>query len=59
MRNCKNGEYYYGPHRRRWGVWLHRELGDGLSVGEHVCDYDTKEEARREVYRLNNWNYKE
>ena len=59
----KDGEYYYAPHRRLWGIWQwHEVVPDGepsgvvaIGSGTFVKDYPTKEEARKEVYRLNEW----
>ncbi len=52
---CKDGQYYYAPHRRSFGIWQHHEHGNGISTGEFIKDCPTKEEARAEVYRLNGW----
>lgn len=54
-RKLKDGQYYYAPHRRRWGVWQHHEQVDGVSTGIFIKDFPTKDEARDEVYRLNGW----
>lgn len=54
-RKLKDGQYYYAPHRRRWGVWQHHEQGNGVSSGIFIKDFPTKDEARDEVYRLNGW----
>lgn len=51
----KDGEYYYAPHRSSWGIWQHRDHGDGISVGYFVKDCPTREDAKREVYQLNGW----
>jgi len=51
----KDGQYYYAPHRRSFGIWLHHEEGNGYSSGEFIKDCLTREEARAEVYRLNGW----
>lgn len=51
-------QYYYAPHRRLWGIWEVRRTADGIVPGDFVRDCQTREEARREVYRLNNWKYK-
>lgn len=51
----KDGQYYYAPHRIMWGVWQHHDLGNGSGYGTFYNDYPTKEEARKEVYRLNGW----
>lgn len=54
-----SGEYYYAPHRRSWGVWKRNPVSNGVMIDDFIADYQTKEEARREVYRLNGWNYKQ
>lgn len=53
--NLKDGQYYYEPHRRQWGVWQYHDHGNGYGSGTFVKDCPTKEEARAEVYRLNKW----
>jgi len=54
-----SGQYYYRPHRTQWGVWKRNVTPDGYEWGEFVRDFVDKEEARREVYRLNGWKYKQ
>ncbi|RGN33845.1 hypothetical protein [Bacteroides oleiciplenus] len=59
-------QYTYRPLRRRWAVYhetMYRQ-GDSYppklsTIGTKVCEYQTREEARREVYRLNGWTYRE
>lgn len=51
----KDGQYYYAHHRSQWGIWQNKELSDGYGTGTFIKDCPTKEEAKREVYRLNNW----
>jgi hypothetical protein len=55
----KDGQYYYAPHRRQWGIWQYHEekVSDQVSVGSgtFIKDCPTKAEARAEVYRLNGW----
>ncbi len=58
MANIKDGQYYYAPFRRRWGVWQHHDVGNGYSNGTFVDDFATKEEARDKVYELNGWKKK-
>lgn len=53
-----NGQYYYAPHRRKWGVWLHIGGNEEGGFGKFIEDFPTKEEARREVYRRNGWRLK-
>jgi hypothetical protein len=52
----KDGQYYYAPHRRQWGVWQYHDHGNGYGSGTFVKDLPTKEDARKEVYRLNGWS---
>lgn len=54
----KDGQYFYAPHRSVWGIWQHREVGNGVCFGDFVKDVPTKEEASKEVYRLNGWKPK-
>lgn len=54
--NLKDGKYYYAPHRRSWGIWKHHVHSNGICTGDFIKDCPTKEEARKEVYRLNGWN---
>lgn len=58
--------YQYRPRGRCWAVYLEitYRQGDDLppkisTHGTKVGYYLTREEARREVYRLNGWTYKE
>ena len=48
----KEGQYYYAPHRSSWGIWLI----SGSNSGTFIKDCASRDEARREVYRLNGWN---
>lgn len=59
MYERKDGEYYYAPHRRNWGVWKHIVSSESSSYGVFHRDFNTKEEARAEVYRLNGWKLKQ
>lgn len=51
------GQYYYAPHRSSWGIWRNHNHDNGLSTGTFIKDCLTREEARKEVYRLNGWKY--
>ncbi len=53
--NRQDGQYYYAPHCRKWGIWQWHDNGGGAGSGTFYKDYPTKEEARKEVYRLNGW----
>lgn len=50
-----DGQYYYAPHGRMWGVWQYHDHGKGRGSGTFYNDYPTKEDARRVVYELNGW----
>ena len=58
--DAKEGQYYYAPHRRMWGVWK-RVVPDGdasgTMTGTFVQDFKTKEEARAFVFEKNGWKY--
>lgn len=51
----KDGQYYYAPHRMLWGIWQWHDDGNGCGSGTFIKDLPTKEDARKEVYRLNCW----
>lgn len=52
------GKYFYAPHRSKWGIWRRdNEQDEGVNTGTFITDYPTKEEAAKEVYRLNGWKY--
>lgn len=58
--------YGYHPRGRRWAVYHYTAyIRDGdkdrkeFSVGDKVSEHSSREEARKEVYRLNGWKYKE
>lgn len=59
-------QHRYRPRGRCWAVYLEvtYRRGDAFppqlfTLGTKVGDYLTREEARREAYRLNGWPYKE
>ena len=58
--------YEYCPRGRNWAVYLRVTYRRGesfppdtFSTGDKVSEFLTREEARREVYRLNGWRYRE
>lgn len=58
-------EYCYHPRGRRWAVYkevtcLDKTLDPPgeFTCGTKVAEFATREEARREVYRLNGWKMK-
>lgn len=59
MTRRKDGEYYYAPKRRRWGVWQNHVASDGFEYGEFITDFATRDEAVLEVYKRNGWKIKQ
>ena len=51
-------EYSYAPVGSRWGVY-HWEENGNISTADKVDEFLTREEARKECYRLNGWKYEE
>jgi len=56
--NGKHPEYTYERDGRIWCVVKWRETQSGDYIGEKIATRVLKEDARREVYRLNGWKYK-
>lgn len=50
-------EYRYCPCGRIWAVYRYETTPDGLETGTKVCSCLTRDEARRETFRLNGWRY--
>lgn len=58
-------EYCYHPRGKRWAVYREETWQDdgasipgGFTFGTKVAEFATRDEARREVYRLNGWKMK-
>ena len=49
------GTYYFGRHYRSWGIWVVVSSINGITMGEHVKDVRTYEDAVKETYSLNGW----
>lgn len=47
-------KYTYTPRGHQWAV-LSWEYIETASIGTKIATYETREEARNEVYRLNGW----
>lgn len=47
-------EYSYAPTGSRWAVYHWVENGN-ISTADKVAEFPTREEARKECYRLNGW----
>ena len=52
----KDGEYFYAPHRRSWGVWkAGKTSANGIRMDDFIMDFSTKIQARNFVYKCNGW----
>lgn len=52
----KEGQYYYAPHRRSWGVWKVGKPGpSGARANDFIMDFSTKQDAERFVYKMNGY----
>lgn len=49
------GKYYFGRHRRYFGIWEYVMVSKTGTSATFIKDVLTYEEAVREVYRLNGW----
>ena len=49
------GTYYFGRHRSMWGIWMVVSNNNGVTMGEHVKDVRTYEDAVKTTYALNGW----
>lgn len=49
------GQYYYSPHRKSWGVWQWEMVSENGAMGKFIRDFCTKEEAREYVWQMNGW----
>ena len=59
MSQGDNVRYIYRPRLSLWAVYKVTRLSTGREDETKIASFGTKEEARREVYRLNGWkNYK-
>lgn len=52
----RDGEYYYAPHRRSWGVWrAGKTSANGVRSDTFISDFATKIQAKEFVYKMNKW----
>lgn len=52
-------EYTYRPKGALWAVYHWEYYPDGGAIGTKVAEFQAREDARRECYRLNGWKYTE
>lgn len=57
-RNLSDEYYEYSPQGCTWAVYHFKRTASGWE-GTKVDTFLTKEEARRETYRLNGWKLKD
>ncbi len=50
-------EFYYQKYRGIWAVYRRLQLPGGGISSSKIESYALREEARREVFRLNGWKY--
>ena len=53
--NAKVGQYFYGRHRSHFGVWVYDFVSKTAASGNFVADFNTREEARAYVWKMNGW----
>ena len=49
------GTYYFKRLRSNWGIWIVISNDNGITMGEHVKNVRTYEDAVKETYRMNGW----
>lgn len=52
----KEGQFYYKPHRRSWGVWRRGKTDEnGMCMDDFIADFATQVQAKDFVYKANHW----
>ena len=49
------GKYYFGRHRRSWGIWQYDMVSETGASARFIKDVFSFEDAVKEVYKLNGW----
>lgn len=57
LNKAKVGQYFYGRHRNDFGVWVYDfvDAEKGCASADFVCDFQSREEARAFVWKMNGW----
>ena len=56
MKDMKEGQYYYAPHRSSFGVWKAGATGNGgVRADTFISDFPTRIQAESFVYKMNGW----
>lgn len=56
MADVKEGQYYYAPHRRMWGVWKRGKVDNGVSMDDFITDFSTRIQASNFCMKMNKNN---
>ena len=51
----KVGRYYFGRHRRSWGIWQYDMVSETGASARFIKDVLSFEDAVKETYKLNGW----
>ena len=51
----KVGRYYFGRHRRSWGIWQYDMVSETGASARFIKDVLSFEDAVKEIYKLNGW----
>ena len=49
------GKYYFGRHRRSWGIWQYDMVSETGASARFIKDVFSFEDAVKEIYKLNGW----
>ena len=49
------GKYYFGRHRRSWGIWQYDMVSETGASARFIKDVLSFEDAVKEIYKLNGW----
>ena len=55
----KEGQYYYAPHRNKWGVWKAGKVINGVQMSQFIMDFSTQVQAKDFVYKMNGFKPKQ
>jgi len=58
--DIREGQYFYAPHRRSWGVWKAGKMSEktGVRMDDFVSDFSTKIQAQNFCYKMNGYTLK-
>lgn len=56
MESYREGQYFYAPHRRQWGVWKAGKVVNGIQQSEFISDFTTKIQAKSFANKMNGYS---